>query len=190
MMELRMRSPILAAPLALALLIVAAPAAAAGSTGGDNKALHTFADIGAIGIPIAAGIFTIVEHDHNGLIQLAETGATTLAVSEALKYGVNSERPNGGRLSFPSLHTSASFAGAGFIHARYGWRAGLPFELLALGVGIARVQTRDHHWYDVVAGAAIGEGSAYLFTRRLRDDVQISLGADSKGGIVTFASRF
>ena len=161
-----------------------APAAA------SDKFLHNFADAGAVGIPLAAGAITVYQGDHNGLIQLAETGALSFGLTEALKYGLNTERPNGGNHSFPSGHTSLAFAGAGYIHARYGWKIGVPFELLAAGVAYSRVKTRDHHWYDVVAGAAIGEGSAFLFTRRLDDNARLSIGGDSKGGVVAFAMKF
>ena len=92
--------------------------------------------------------------------------------------------------AFPSGHTSVAFASAAYIHQRYGWQTGLPFEVLAAVVGYSRVKTRDHHWYDVVAGAAIGEGSAFLFTRRLNEDTRVSIGGDSKGGVVQFATRF
>ena len=167
-----------------ALLAAAAPAHA------SDKFYRSFADAGAVGIPAAAFALTVYEHDHNGLVQLVETGGLTLAATEALKYGINERRPNGGNHSFPSGHTSLAFAGAGFIHARYGWKLGLPFELLAAGVGYSRVKTKDHHWYDVVAGAAIGEGSAFLFTRRLNENARLSIGGDTKGGMVQFAARF
>lgn len=172
------------APASLLIVLAASPAAA------SDSFWHSVADIGAIGIPLAAGGLTVINKDHNGLVQLAETGVVTLAATEALRYSIDSERPNGGSHSFPSLHTSAAFAGAGFIHARYGWQTGLPFELAAAAVGFARVQTKDHHWYDVVGGAAIGEGSAWLFTRRLRDDVNLSLAGDSHGGMISLAARF
>ena len=173
--------------IALGLIVgsaVAAPAAA------SDKFLHTFADVGAVGIPLAAGAFTLYEHDRNGLLQLAETGAAGFGVTEALKYGINSRRPNGGNHSFPSGHTSLAFSGAGYLHARYGWKVGLPFELLAAGVAYSRVKTHDHHWYDVVAGAAIGEGSAFLLTSRLDEKLRIGIGGDTKGGAVSLAMQF
>ncbi len=162
----------------------ATPAAASGDF------WSVFADVGAVGIPIAAAGISLYEDDTNGLIQLAETGAVTIAATEALKYGIPSTRPNGGSHSFPSGHTSVAFAGAGYLHARYGWRVGVPFELLAAAVGAARIHTRDHRFVDVLAGAAIGEGSAFLLTKRLRDDVRVSVGGDTHGGIIQIAARF
>jgi len=170
--------------LLAAAVLAAAPAAA------NDKFWHGVADIGEIGIPLAAGGISLYEHDRTGLIQLAETGALTVAATEALKYSVDERRPNGGTRSFPSAHTSIAFAGAGYLHARYGWKVGLPFEALATVVGFARVHTRDHHWYDAVAGAAIGEGSAYLFTRRLNRTTRLTAYGDSGGGGMQFATRF
>ncbi len=156
----------------------------------SDKFWHIFADAGAIGIPVAAGVITLKERDKNGLFQLTETGFVALAATTALKYGVNSTRPNGGDRSFPSGHTAMAFAGAGYLHARYGWQTALPFQILAASVGFARVQTRDHHWYDVVAGAAIGEGSAFLLTRRLNDNVRVNAAGDTSGGMISVAARF
>jgi membrane-associated phospholipid phosphatase len=165
-------------------LAVAAPAHA------NDDFWHAFADVGAIGIPVAAGIITLHERDKNGLYQLTETGFVALVSTQVLKYSVDSTRPNGGDQSFPSGHTAMAFAGAGYLHARYGWKTSLPFEILAAGVGFARVQTKDHYWYDVVAGAVIGEGAAFLFTRRLHENVRISAGGDTTGGMFSVAAKF
>jgi membrane-associated phospholipid phosphatase len=150
----------------------------------------TYADIGAIGIPAAAGVITLARDDRPGLLQLGLTGGSSLLVSEALKYSIDSTRPNGESHSFPSAHTTSAFAGAGYLRVRYGWRVGLPFELLAATVGFARVQSHDHHWYDVVAGAAIGEGAAQIFTRRLNPATRVTVGGDTNGGIVTLNTQF
>ena len=171
-------------PFGVAITVVASPVSA------GDKFFSTFADVGAIGIPVAAGVITLAEHDRNGLIQGAETGVAAMLTTTALKYGFDTQRPNGGRRSFPSGHTTLAFSGAGYLHARYGWKVGLPFELIAAGVAYSRVKTRDHHWYDVVAGAAIGEGSAFLLTSRLRDNVRVGVGGDTKSGAISIAARF
>lgn len=174
----------------IVLIIGVATATIATPVAAGDKFYSTFADIGAIGIPVAAGVITLAEHDHNGLIQGAETGVAAMLTTTALKYALNTERPNGGNHSFPSGHTALAFAGAGYLHARYGWKVGVPFELIAAGVAYSRVKTRDHHWYDVVAGAAIGEGSAFLLTSRLSDNVRVGIGGDTKSDAVSFAARF
>jgi len=52
------------------------------------------------------------------------------------------------------------------------------------------VQSKDHYWYDVVAGAAIGELSAFLLTKRLNENVRISAAGDTTGGLLSLSARF
>jgi membrane-associated phospholipid phosphatase len=42
----------------------------------------------------------------------------------------------------------------------------LPLYAAAGFVAYSRVESREHHPRDVIAGAAIGVGSSFLFTRR------------------------
>lgn len=63
--------------------------------------------------------------------------------------------------SFPSGHTTASFATATVLSAH--WPAlTLPLMLLAAMVGISRTYLGHHYPSDVVAGALIGMLAAYL----------------------------
>ena len=48
---------------------------------------------------------------------------------------------------------------------RYGWEYGLPAYAVASFVAYSRVESGEHHPQDVVAGAAIGIISSYIFTR-------------------------
>jgi hypothetical protein len=82
-------------------------------------------------------------------------GRTELA-TYSLKYSIDEQRPNGGGQSFPSGHTSISFAGAEFIRKQYGWGWGIPSYAAASYVGWSRVETHNHWTLDVLAGAAIG----------------------------------
>jgi hypothetical protein len=80
----------------------------------------------------------------------------------ALKYGINEQRPHhGGGQSFPSGHSAAAFMGAEFIRKEYGWGWGTPALLAASWVGYTRVESYNHYWHDVVAGALIGVLSNY-----------------------------
>ena len=98
-------------------------------------------------------------------------------VTNALKLAVGRARPDESthstdlqpfsrRRSFPSGHATTAFAMA------MPWVLYYPgpatYALLALGAGTAFVRMVDSfHWFtDVVAGAAIGGGMAYLLTRR------------------------
>ncbi|RHJ92434.1 phosphatase PAP2 family protein [Parabacteroides bouchesdurhonensis] len=133
---------------------------------GSRKAVRTSGDVLAFVTPVASLATTLAMQDWQGLKQGALAGVTTIGVTYALKYIVKKERPDhSDRHSFPSMHTSVSFTGAAFIQRRYGWKWGVPAYLLSTYVGWSRVYSKKHDWWDVTAGAAIGAGSAYLFTR-------------------------
>ena len=103
--------------------------------------------------------------DRKGTLQFAESAALTLGVTYALKYSLNTTRPNGGSHSMPSGHTSISFSSAEFLRKRYGWEWGVPAYAAASWVAYSRVESRQHHPEDVVVGAGIGILSSYLFTK-------------------------
>ena len=122
-------------------------------------------------------------HDGEGAIQFSKSSAITFGITNALKYTVQEERPNGGDHSFPSLHTSLSFSSAEFLRKRYGWGPGLPAYAIASLVGYSRVKSDNHYWHDVIAGAAIGVASSYFFTKPF-EGVKVSLeGSENYGGI-------
>ena len=84
----------------------------------------------------------------------------------ALKAMVKEERPDhSDNKSFPSGHAAMAFAAARSIDKEFRqdciW---IPIAgyAAATAVGIQRVARDRHHWYDVVAGAAVGFGSAEL----------------------------
>jgi len=86
--------------------------------------------------------------------QLLSGGATRL-----LKHTVRRTRPYGpesSRTSFPSGHTSGTFASATVLNSHYGWKVGVPAFGLASLVALARCADDSHFLSDVVFGAAIG----------------------------------
>jgi membrane-associated phospholipid phosphatase len=171
-----------------ASLLLATPPALAGSRDTWNKASR----VGEVAlVATAMGFIVANRNDSQGFEQFALTGVTAAGVTYGLKTAIKEQRPDGsGDDSFPSGHTSISFASAGFIGHRYGWKYGLPAMVAATGVGIARVAAKKHHWYDVVAGAAIGEGSALLFVRSKDNDYVVMPWGDTKEAGITFAARF
>ena len=91
---------------------------------------------------------------------------TNVGTTWALKELISKERPNGkDDDSFPSGHTSVAFQGAAFIHKRYGLKYGAVAYLGAAYVGWRRVETDNHYTSDVIAGAAIGIASSFIFTK-------------------------
>lgn len=131
----------------------------------------------SIGVPAVAG-------DGAGALQAAGSIGAAYAVSTGLKEIFPEQRPDGSdNRSFPSGHTSAAFGAAASIFERRGAGEGIPAFALATFVGFARVEARQHHWYDALAGAAIGTGSGLLLTRPLADKrIALAPWADSTGG--------
>ncbi len=115
-------------------------------------------------IPSIAYGATLYLSDKDGETQMYQSFFTTVGMTQALKYGINRQRPNGGDHSFPSGHTSAAFQGASFIHARYGWKYAVPAYMGASFVGYSRVYADKHYTSDVLAGAVIGTLSSFYFT--------------------------
>lgn len=177
-----MRYPVVVA-LGAALSSAALPAGA----GGWNTASR----VGEVSLVAAALGGSAFGNDWQGARQATFSIGTTALATEALKQAFPEQRPDGSDdKSFPSGHTSISFASAGYLHQRYGWQVGLPATAVAAFVGFARVEADKHHWYDVVAGAAVGEASALVFTRKFSDDVQVFPWGDTKSAGVSVAARF
>ncbi|MCM1291555.1 MAG: phosphatase PAP2 family protein [Prevotella sp.] len=131
----------------------------------SQKAVRTSTDIVALALPVATLTGVLIMQDWEGLKQASFTALTTTGATLLLKFTVNERRPDfSNHHSFPSAHTSASFATASFLQHRYGWKFGIPAYTLATYVAWGRCFSKRHHWWDVVAGAAIGTGSAFIFT--------------------------
>lgn len=130
-----------------------------------QKDIAKSTDVVLVALPAAALAGVLIEQDWKGLIQGVETAGATAAATLILKYAVNERRPDGSNMhSFPSGHSATTFATAAFLQRRYGWKFGAPAFALATYVAWGRVYSKKHHLWDVVAGAAIGAGFAYLFT--------------------------
>ncbi|ODU19546.1 MAG: phosphatase PAP2 family protein [Sphingomonas sp. SCN 67-18] len=175
------------ARLGVAIISLVASSPAAADPHGWDQASSIGRDLlvaSALGIPAVQG-------DWTGDLQ---AGGSMLVAGGAV-YGLKrlfpEERPDqSDRQSFPSGHTAVSFAAAASLENRYGWKAGLPAFAVASFVGLARVEARKHHWYDVVAGAAIGTGSGLLLSSKRNRAVRLTPWADSGGGGFALAARF
>ena len=116
----------------------------------------------SIGLPAGKG-------DWSGLKQNALAVGATGGITGGLKRVSHEQRPDGSDdRSFPSGHTSISFAAAAGLEKRYGWKLGLPAHMAAAFVGIARVKAKKHYLHDVLIGAAIGEAAGLILVRKRR----------------------
>lgn len=105
----------------------------------------------------------------------AIVGTTILTV--ALKYSINRDRPfttypdivklgSGGSPSFPSGHTAEAFSTATSLSIAFPkWYVIAPAYLWAGSVGYSRMHLGVHYPSDVLAGAILGAGTAYLTYR-------------------------
>lgn len=123
------------------------------------------------------GTAGLIKHDEK-LFRNTEVlvGATiiNLGITTVLKYTVNRTRPfvtypdifkksKGGSPSFPSGHTSGAFATATSLSLSYPkWYVITPLYVWACTVGYSRMDLGVHYPSDVLAGALIGAGSAWL----------------------------
>ncbi len=92
------------------------------------------------------------EAGKDGLNAFLTAGGVTLL----LKQITHCKRPTGKSYdSFPSGHTAVAFASARIFSHYYPENKTI-YYLLAVGVAIARVQSRAHYTRDVIGGALVG----------------------------------
>jgi membrane-associated phospholipid phosphatase len=157
----------------------------------SDSSWEDISDIGAYTLVGAALIVPITRDDTDGLYQATYSLSSAIGVSLLGKALVDEERPdNSDNDSFPSGHTASAFASATTLHRRYGWQTGLPAYALATLTGISRERARQHYWWDVVAGAAIGTATGWFFTDAVDDNVQLVPWVSSKGGGITVSMRW
>ncbi len=140
--------------------------------------------IAALGLPVAQG-------DLQGLSQSGLSLTATAGATYIIKQTIPKTRPDGSNnQSFPSGHTSISFASAATLQNRYGWKVGIPAHLAASFVGVARVEADKHYLHDVIAGALIGEVAGLLFTTKANTRVQVIPWGSAHSGGVRVAAKF
>jgi membrane-associated phospholipid phosphatase len=131
----------------------------------------------SVGTPIIIYAVGLIEKDSTTkkkAIFIGETLAASVFISVALKSITKRDRPYDtypeidnvtveNSYSFPSAHTSSAFATATSLSMAYPkWYVIAPTFLWAGAVGYSRMYLGVHYPTDVLAGAIIGSGSAFL----------------------------
>jgi len=131
-----------------------------------------------VGVPLGLGLAGLIERDEALVMDAVEVGvasAINLGLAHLVKNSLNRTRPydaypglflkksDGGSGSFPSGHTSAAFATATSLSLNIPkWYVVVPAYTWASAVGYSRMHLGVHYPSDVLAGALLGAGSAWV----------------------------
>ena len=131
-----------------------------------------------VGVPTAMGIYALIQKDQALLkdaIYIGTSVIEALGLTYGLKYTIDRQRPYEkypdkirpiepeDSPSFPSGHTTAAFSLATSLSITYPkWYVIAPSAVWACGVGLARINQGVHYPSDVLTGAAIGVGCAFV----------------------------
>jgi membrane-associated phospholipid phosphatase len=119
--------------------------------------------IGGAAFQIAGSVGTYALGQFTGSSKTAWVGADLIraqmvaqTLTGVLKVSVGRTRPDGAQFSFPSGHSSVSFASATVLERHLGWKAGIPAYAVASYVAASRLHHKRHYLSDVTFGAAVG----------------------------------
>lgn len=132
-----------------------------------------------VNIAAPLGVLTagLIKHDKKlqlNAVYMVGAYLSSSIVTHAMKNIIKRERPYvtypfiekrdaGGSYSFPSGHTSAAFCSATSLSLYYHkWYVIAPAYLWASSIAYARMYQGVHYPTDVLAGAVVGVGSAWL----------------------------
>jgi membrane-associated phospholipid phosphatase len=119
--------------------------------------------IGSARVQLGGALATYTLGRLTGRTRVAEVGADLFraqvvaqALTAGVKLSVRRNRPDGSEFSFPSGHTSTTFASATVLQRHFGWKVGVPAYAVASYVAASRIQVKRHFLSDVAFGAALG----------------------------------
>lgn len=131
-----------------------------------------------LAIPIGMGYYSLINNDKDlfkDAFYIAFASGVNLGMTQILKKSIRRDRPSTTypndffvyeqRTDFamPSGHTSGAFATATALSLKYPeWYVIVPSYIWASSVGLSRIHLGLHYPTDVLAGAALGAGSAFL----------------------------
>jgi membrane-associated phospholipid phosphatase len=128
-----------------------------------NRAFTPGAVIGSTPFQLGASIAAYGIGRALGRSCVAQVGADLIQaqlMAEGLtfmfKEATRRSRPEGTGFSFPSGHTTVTFASATVLQRHFGWKVGLPAYAVASYVAASRVEMKKHYLSDVTFGAVLG----------------------------------
>lgn len=135
---------------------------------------HLYGDIGIPAGLLVGGIISNDKQMRQNSLYIASSTALSFGLTFLIKHIVKRPRPfvqninivpvyRAGSTSFPSGHTSSSFATVTALSRAYPkWYVIAPAFLWAGSVSYSRMYLGVHYPTDVAAGAVIGTGSAFV----------------------------
>ncbi len=149
-----------------------------------SASIESMGDQGQYGLVVLPLLTSLIKGIMRGLKEYGWGFSVGNSTVYALKYGIDAERPYGGGCGMPSGHTFASFLSATYLWERYGWEWGVPATLVAGFVGYSRVESENHSWDQVLAGAGIGVAMGVLFTSKLEIPEEFPIIGGEEGEIL------
>jgi membrane-associated phospholipid phosphatase len=149
-------------------------------TAGQTKVMQGISDYTqeiSFLVPATVAVVGLIDNNKSTLkksLYLAESAAAATFITYGMKYSFKRSRPfiknpdlipagDGSSPSFPSGHTSVAFSTATSLFLAYPkWYVAVPAFTYAASVGYSRMYLGVHYPSDVLAGAVIGAGSAWL----------------------------
>lgn len=123
-------------------------------------------DILTVALPTGVYLSTLQNDDTKGRLEFYKSFFGSVVTTTLLKKTIQKERPNHkDQESFPSRHSTISFQSATFIHLHYGFKYSIFPYMGALFVAYSRVESNEHDFSDVIAGAFVGSLFSYIFTK-------------------------
>lgn len=137
--------------------------------------------IGSARLQLAGALATFAAGHITGNAKITAVGADLVSanivaqtLTGAVKMSVRRGRPDGTQFSFPSGHTSVTFASATVVQRHFGWKAGVPAYAVASYVAASRIHDKRHFLSDVAFGAAVGIVSGWTVTMG-HDDAKVTM---------------
>lgn len=109
-----------------------------------------------------AGLWYLIgqQSDHDKTYQVGKTLFRALIINDLSvmlgKCATWDKAPNGQYFTFPSGHTSSTFALASVLHRAYGPWIGIPMYGIGVLVAVERIDDDEHYFSDVVMGSVMG----------------------------------
>ena len=138
------------------------------------------------------GVHSLKQNEFQTLEYAFATLGANGVTSILLKETIRRDRPDkSNHRSFPSAHTSQSFATATILNETFGWKLGLPAYCLAIVTAMNRMQDNKHYLSDVVFGGSLGTALGIGFSKAyLGESKKINLTFNSVNSEFRFILMF